>query len=281
MALPDSTLENLVVELRLSNKPNIIVEGKEDEIIYGKLVERLGRFDIGFFRAGSKDTLLHLYEELSGYENAGDFRHTPVAFIADRDMWLFRGIPSRYDDIICTEGYSIENDLYSSAKLRDRVGNMAEYDQTLDSISMWFAYKVEEYLEKNPPPPKKVFQSFRDEEHVDVGHRLGRIIPVEKTALAPDLEFLPSDHERVRDVRSAYHLQLRGKLLFELLVRFLNKPKQGFTDAIVSYYGLYNDAITVPESNQLFSRLENEVREKLHEQNQKIAAQQPLPGISQ
>ena len=249
MPLLDPTVEDLVTTLRLSRKPNIVVEGKDDVIIYGALVDRLGIFDVDFFSAGSKDTLLHLYEELSQYENAGDFSHAPVAFIADRDMWLFRGIPSCYDNIIWTEGYSVENDLYSSAKLRDRVGNKAEYAQVLDSISMWFAYKVEEYLEKNPPPPKKVFRSFRDEKHVDVGHRLGRIIPVEKTTLALDLEFLPSNHERVRAVRRAYHLQLRGKLLFELLVRFLNKPKQGFQGATVSYRGLYNDAIAVPESD--------------------------------
>lgn len=271
MSLPDSTLENLVDALRFSNKPNIIVEGKDDEIIYGTLVERLGRFDVGFFSAGSKDTLLQLYEKLSEYENAGDFRHVPVAFIADRDMWLFKGIPDRYDDIIWTEGYSIENDLYSYAKLRDRIGNEAGYDQTLDAISMWFAYKVEEYLEKNPP--EKTFESIRDEEHVDVAYHLNRVVPPEKTTLAPDMDFLPSDHERVRQVRSAYHLQLRGKILFQLLVRFLNKPKQGFTDATVSYYGLYNDAITVPESDQLFFRLEDNVREKLNEQKRKLAAQ--------
>ena len=273
MSLPDSTVEDLVLALRLSNRTNIVVEGKDDEIIYGKLIERLGRFDVGLFSAGSKDTLLHLYEELSHYENIGDFRHVPVAFIADRDMWLFRGIPACYDDIIWTEGYSIENDLYSRVKLRDRIGNQVEYDQVLDSISVWFAYKVEEYLEKNPPPPRKIFQSFRDEEHVDVGHRLGRIIPIEGTTLAPDLEFLPSYHDRVRAVRTSYHLQLRGKLLFELLVRFLNKPKQGFQDATVSYYALYNDAITVPESNQLFSRVEKEVQEKLDKQQEKIASQ--------
>lgn len=270
MSLPDPTLENLVDILRFSNKPNIIVEGQDDEIIYRTLVERLGKFGVGFFSAGSKDILLHLYEELAEYENAGDFRHAPVAFIADRDMWLFRGIPNQYDDIIWTEGYSIENDLYSHVKLRDRVGNKVEYDQTLDAISMWFAYKVEEYLEKNPP--EKIFESIRDEKHVDVGYRLNRVVPPEKTTLAPDMEFLPLYHERVRKVRRAYHLQLRGKLLFELLVRFLNKPKQGFTDATVSYRGLYNDAIMVPESNQLFSRLEKEVQEKLDKQ-EKIALQ--------
>ncbi len=273
MPLPDPNVENLVDALRLSNKPNIIVEGRDDEIIYGTLVERLGRFDVGFFSAGSKDTLLHLYEELSDCENSGDFRHAPVAFIADQDMWLFRGIPNQYDDIIWTEGYSIENDLYAHVKLRDRVGNKVEYDQTIDAISMWFAYKVEEYLEKNPP--EKTFESIRDEEHVDVAHRLNRIVPLDKTTLSPDLEFLPSDHERVREIRRVYHLQLRGKLLFELLVRFLNKPKQGFQNATVSYQGLYNDAITVPESDLLFSRLEDEVREKLIGQKQKIASQTP------
>lgn len=271
MSLPDPTIENLVIALRLSNKPNIIVEGRDDEIIYGTLVERLGRFDVDFFSAGSKDTLLYLYEELSEYEKVGDFRHGPVAFIADRDMWLFRGIPNQYDDIIWTEGYSIENDLYSYAKLRDRIGNKTEYDHTLDAISMWFAYKVEEYLEKNPL--EKTFESIRDEEHVDVAHHLNRIIPPDKATLSPDLEFLPSDHKRVREVGKAYHLQLRGKLLFELLVRFLNKPKQGFRDATVSYHGLYNDAITVSESDLLFSRLEDEVQEKLNEQQEKIASQ--------
>ena len=272
MPLPDSTVADLVTTLRLSRKPNIVVEGKDDVIIYGALVDRLGRFNVGLFSAGCKETLLHLYEELSYCENSGDFRHAPVAFIADRDMWLFRGIPARYDDIILTEGYSVENDLYSHANLRKRIGNNSEYEQVLDSICAWFAYEVEEYLVKNPPPPKKIFQSVRDEEHVDVGHRLGRIIPVEKTTLAPDLKFLPSDHERVREVRISYHLQLRGKLLFELLVRFLNKPKQGFRNATVSYDGLYNDAITVPESNPLFSRLEKEVQEKLAKQRQKIVA---------
>lgn len=266
MPLPHPKVEDLVASLRISRKSNIIVEGKDDEIIYKTLVNRLGIFNIDLFSAGSKKTLLHLYEELSGYEHNGDFRHAPVAFIADQDMWLFRGIPSQYNDIIWTEGYSIENDLYSSVKLRNRVGNKSEYNQVLDSISMWFAYKVEEYLEKNPPPPEKVFQSFQDEEHVSVGLHCNKIVPIGNTALAPDLEYLPADHERVKEVRKEYNLQLRGKLLFQLLVRFLNKPTQGFQDATVSYYGLYNDAITVPESDQLFSRLESEVKEKLDKQ---------------
>ncbi|MYA56673.1 hypothetical protein F4X88_10290 [Candidatus Poribacteria bacterium] len=241
----------------------------------------MGRFNVGLFSAGCKETLLCLYEQLSYYENRGDFRHAPVVFIADRDMWLFRGIPVQYDDIIWTEGYSIENDLYSHAKLRRRIGRNSEYEQVLDSICAWFAYKVEEYLAKNPPPPRKIFQSVRDEEHVHINFHCNRIIPDGQTELASGLESLPSGHQRVKEVRDNYHLQLRGKTLFELLVRFLSRPKHGFKKASVNAYALYNDAITVPESNQLFSRVAKEVQEKLHEQNQKIATQQSLPDISQ
>ena len=269
MPLPNPTIEDLIVTLRLSNKPNIIVEGKDDETIYGALVDRLGRFDIGLFSAGCKETLLRLYEELSYCENRDDFRHAPVAFIADRDMWLFRGIPDRYDDVIWTEGYSIENDLYSHAKLRKRIGNTSDYDQILDSICAWFACKVEEYLAKNPPPPKKIFRSVRDEEHVHLDFHCDRIVPKGQTKLASDLEFLPADHQRVKEVRREYHLQLRGKTLFDLLIRFLSRPKQGFKKASINAYALYNDAITVPESDQLFSRLEKEVQEKLDKQKKR------------
>ena len=114
-----------------------------------------------------------------------------------------------------------------------------------------------------------------------INFHCNRIVPDGQTELASGLESLPSGHQRVRRVRDNYHLQLRGKTLFELLVRFLSRPEQGFKKASVNAYALYNDAITVPESNQLFSRLENEVREKLHEQNQRMVAQHPLPDTPQ
>ncbi len=264
MPTPNPMTVNVVVgALKHSGVPNIVVEGKDDQIIYRELIERM-EITAEVLYAGGRPQLLQVYERRS------EFANVPVAFIADQDMWLFRGIPAQYNDIIWTEGYSIENDLYSHVNLKGRVGNKIEYNQTLDSISMWFAYKVEEYLGKNLG---KTFKSIRDEEYVEVAHRLNKVIPLGKTTLASGLDFLPLEHQRVKDIRAAYNLQLRGKLLFELLVRFLNKPSQGFRNATVSYHGLYNDAITLPESDQLFSRLKLEIQEKLREQKQKIAAQ--------
>ena len=205
MSLPDPTIENLVTALRFSNKPNIVVEGKDDEIIYGKLVERFGRFDIGFFGAGSKNTLLYLYEELAQYESIGDFRHAPVAFIADQDMWLFSGIPEDYADIIWTQGYSIENDLYVSAELESflEIHQQETHRQVLNAVCRWFAFEVEVFLKG-------------DAAYVAEG--LDEIVPRDKTELdAAFLErrgFQPPPEERYQQIREAYDLQTSWQTTF-------------------------------------------------------------------
>lgn len=260
MSLPDSTLENLVTALRLSNKPNIIVEGKDDEIIYRTLVERLGRFDVGFFSASSKNTLLHLYDELSEYQNAGDFRHTPVAFIADRDMWLFSGIPESYADITWTQGYSVENDLYVSAELENflEAHQHETHQQVLNAVCRWFAFEVEAFLKGDA---------------AYVGEGLDEIVPRGKTELDDVFlkrrGFLPPHEERYQQIRETYGLQLRGKLLFQILLRFLNAADRELRFQ-TTHHGLLAIALDRPVSNQLFDRLIQEVERTLSNQKQRL-----------
>ena len=260
MSLPDPTLEDLVIALRLSNKPNIIVEGKDDEIIYRTLVERLGRFDVGFFSASSKSTLLRLYEELSQYESRGDFRHVPVAFIADRDMWLFSGIPEGYADIIWTQGYSIENDLYVSAELESflETHQHETHQQILNAVCRWFAFEVEAFLKG-------------DAAYIAEG--LDEIVPRGKTELDDAFlkrrGFLSPQEERYQQIRDAYGLQLRGKLLFQILLRFLNAADRELRFQ-TTHHGLFAIALDRPVSSQLFDRLIHEVERKLSDQKQRL-----------
>ena len=261
---PNFTVNELVEILRHSNSPNIIVEGKDDVIIYRTLVEdyfKKGVIDI--HQTGGREKLLHLYDLLSNAEKEDDFRHVPVAFIADRDMWLFKGIPCRYKDIIWTTGYSIENDLYSSAKLRQFVQD-PDYEDVLTSISAWFAWKVEEYLKNNPP--SKPFNTIRDETPVDeIDLPYARIVQEGTTQLNPNLNYLSQDHKRFKMVKENYSTQLRGKLIFDLLWRFLNRPNQGFQRACINAYALYNIAIAV-KPDHLFPRLKTEVQDRLKKQ---------------
>ena len=107
--LTDETV--LVGMLHNSQLPTVIVEGKDDHQIYQWVERCAGSQKANVLPVGGKETLLAVYKRRN------EFAHLPVAFVADRDLWLFSGIPPDYPDVIWTEGYSIENDLYADANL--------------------------------------------------------------------------------------------------------------------------------------------------------------------
>ncbi len=252
MPTPDPmTVNHLVGVLCRARKPNI-VEGDDDVIIYRELTKRIGIFEVILRPSGGRDKLLQIYER------RGEFSQVPVAFIADQDMWLFSGIEPGYEDVIWTSGYSIENDLYSDADLERLLdeNETAEHQQILDSISTWFAFAVEEYLAGNSPTLDL---------HCD------EMVPPGKTELDADFctrqDFRIPDPDRVQQIRSAYKLLLRGKQLFQLLVRFLSKPAHGFEKASLNDYALYNFALKIPGSHPLLDRLMEEVKRKISAHN--------------
>ena len=248
MPLPNPSVEELVVTLRLSKKSNIVVEGDDDVIIYQELAKQIEILEVVLLSCGGRDKLLQVYER------RGEFAQVPVAFIADRDMWLFSGIEPGYDDVIWTNGYSIENDLYSDAKLERMLSESetTEHQQILDSISTWFAFAVEEYIAGNAP---------NLDPHCD------EMVPLGKTELDSGFcarqGFRTPNAERVQQIRSSYQLLLRGKQLFQLLVRFLSKPAHGFEKASLNDYALYNLALRMPEAHPLLGRLMEEVKRKI------------------
>ncbi len=128
----------------------------------------------------------------------------------------------------------------------------AEHQQILDSISTWFAFAVEEYLAGN---------TLNLDLHCD------EMVPPGKTELNTDFctrrGFRTPNPDRVQQIRSAYKLLLRGKQLFQLLVRFLSKPAHGFEKASLNDYALYNFALRMPGSHPLLDRLMEEVKRKI------------------
>ena len=237
------TVDDLIFALCRSQKPNLVVEGKDDEGIYGVLVERLGIFDVDFHISGGRQKLLEIYERRS------EFAHVPVAFIADQDMWLFSERPQRYKGIIWTKGYSIENDLYAGAELErlmDTVERL-EHQKVLEAIVEWFAFEVEEFLAGRA---------------AQVDTHCNRIVPLNQTEISD--EFRKS--RRLRrpkpqlhlQIREAYQLQLRGKHLFDLLLRFLGTKH--------SRRGLHEIALKMPDFHPLMDRLMREIKRTIAEQ---------------
>jgi hypothetical protein len=248
MAVRHLTDEKVLVgTLCRSRLPTVIVEGKEDHQIYQWVEKCTGIQKANVLSVGGRETLLAVYKRRNEYA------HLPVAFVADRDLWLFSGIPSDYPDVIWTQGYSIENDLYADADLENLLNadEVDEHQQVLDIIIEWFAFEVEEHLAGREARVathcNQVVRPGKTE--MDQGFRNSRGFRSSNQTL----------HQRIKD---AYQLQLRGKTLFQVLVRFLSaanrRPKH-------STSGLYEFAVKMISPQPLIDRLIDEIERAIAE----------------
>ena len=243
------TVDELVAALRRSRLPTVIVEGRDDMHIYRWVEGRIGSQNANVLPAGGRNNLLSVYGRRSEYA------HLPVAFVADKDLWLFSGIPPIYHDIIWTQGYSIENDLYAGANLENLLAaeETTEHQQVLDSIIEWFAFEVEEYLGGR---------------EAQVATHCNRVVPLGKTEIDQGFRqsrgFRPPNKELHQEIKDEYQLQLRGKLLFQMLSRFLNAPNRRPKYPILV---LQDIAFKMPPSHELMDRLMGEIERTIAEHN--------------
>lgn len=249
-------VEELVNYLSKSSLPTILVEGKDDMRIYNWVKEYFdNRHMVDVMAVGNRSKLLTIYDRRE------EFRHLPVAFVADRDMdYLFEEPPNRYKSIVWTEGYSIENDLYaggeSDLKKLLNQGEDLLHKRILDVIIEWFAFEVEE---------------FSYGRQAKVGRRLKDIVPHGQTEMDESFRecrgFHPPDAAIYQQIREAYQLRLRGKFLFEMLHRFLGAHSR---DPGYNLFSLYEMAFKLPNSHFWRDRLIREIEQTLDKQWRKI-----------
>ena len=247
MPAPHPTVDELVAMLHHSQLPTVLVEGKDDIQIYRWVEGRIGSQNANILPAGGRNNLLSVYERRSEYA------HLPVAFVADRDLWLFSGIPPTYHDIIWTQGYSIENDLYAGANLENLLAaeETTEHQQVLDSIIEWFAFEVEEYLGGR---------------EAQVATHCNRVVPPGKIEIdqgfCQNRGFRPPNEELHQQIKDEYQLQLRGKLLFQMLSRFLNAPNRRPKYPLLV---LHEIAFKMTPAHELMNRLIQEIERTIAE----------------
>ena len=257
MPTPSPTVEELVAALRRSALPTVLVEGQEDMRIYRWIEARLGVRAANVFPTGGRDKLLSVYERRQ------EFSNLPVAFVADKDMWLFSGIPSKYDEVIWTEGYSIENDLYTDAELENLLDPQEAqvHQQMLEAIVEWFAFEVEEHLAGRP---------------YEVKTHCNQVVPLGQTQMDEDFRisrgFRPPEEKNHQKIRREYQLQLRGKQLFQILERFLNAPNRGTRYNVSS---LHEIALKMTAAHPMMGRLMQEIEQKVADQPSAFSQTKP------
>ena len=210
MPSSDITADEIVAALVRSSLPTIVVEGKDDLSIYRWIENRIG-YSGCVFPCGGRSQLLEVFERKTEYS------HLRIAFLADKDMWLFTTVPEKYSEVIWTEGYSIENDLYAGSNLDDLLepDEATDFNLVLGCIIEWFAFEVEQYRSGNSAETKK---------HPNTIVPLGEHKISERFILSRG--FCSPSAETIAEIRENPKLKIRGKTLFELLTRYLSAPNR-------------------------------------------------------
>ena len=263
------TVQQLLAKLRPGHckLPTLVVEGPDDTRIYRWVKEALGfkPTKINLLPTGGRSKLLKVYEAVD--KNRNHFASVPIIFIADQDMFVFGNIPPKYSDIVFTTGYSIENDLYLSGNLEvllDPPKEDREHAATLNVIIEWFAFEVEEHLAGRP---SCVARDLKDIVRsgttcMDPSFRKSR-------KFNPPRPFFPPDPNIHSKIKNNYKLMIRGKTLFDVLVRFLDddnrKPRH-------SRKGLQETAFKISTNPCLKNKLIKNIRKKIDDEDKRIAA---------
>jgi hypothetical protein len=233
--------------LKNTNKPTIVVEGKDDLLLLHSILKHLGYDEGEVFPVGSCAMLKILYKEITQARQANPNAYPMVKlFFADKDMYVFTGIPADEAGIFFTTGYSIENDLF--ADIENYIDNLLVFGYTkykshkqkiLDSVISWFAFEVEDYLNHIAEGKQKDTQ-FSKLNLKNTSYFCDQTLAFTTLFLNQRGFTQVSQNSNIlQRLRQNYALDLRGHTLFEvhnLLSSVLRrKHKDNKTDPDISY----------------------------------------------
>jgi len=219
MKSKDLTVEEIVAALRHSSIPSIIVEGPDDVMIYRWILSDAGISDDRLFPCTGRNNLLQVFNRRN------EFPKTPTLFIADKDVFVYSAVPVEYSDILFTEGYSIENDLYYGKAIEQllRKDETVQYEKAKYNFIRYYGSQYENMREG-------IQFNYRQTPHelLDSNYEL-----IEERIKTSFKEPLKSTCDYLLD---NYDLMVRGHSIFLLLTKFLSAAKRDVKHSTNSLY---------------------------------------------
>ena len=197
----------LISAINHSSDPFVIVEGKEDVMIYRWLLNDIGCEPYLEPRNGCSAVR-------TLYDRRGEFTNPKVIFICDRDINVYTGaLPEGYEEIIYTEGYSIENDLYKGRQLEEKLFDKKDkelFEKALDSFLNYYACELEKFI---------------NGEEFCLRKKPEAIINNKDYSLQTELlsNYRTPSHDTIEYLRGDYDLLIRGHSLFKLVGMILHR----------------------------------------------------------
>lgn len=202
--------DELISAINNSSEPYIIVEGLDDVMIYRWILDDINctamlepRYGCG----GVKKI----------FNRRREIKNPKVVFICDKDKIVYtNAIPDGYKEMIYTEGYSIENDLYQGKELERRLFDKDDrklFDLALDSFLRYYACELEKFRSSVECDFTKKPESILN--HNDYSLMITQLKDY-KEPLTLTIDYLKKD----------YDLLLRGHSLFQLIGMILHRENR-------------------------------------------------------
>jgi len=248
----------LVETIKRSNLPTVLVEGTDDFDIYRYFENKIGIRKVDFIPCGGRNTILEIYKRKS------EFPSKKVMYIADKDMWIFSSIPPEYMEIIFTNGYSIENDLFVDAE--SLLSNLLDANENIrlntliSNVLNWFAFEVDKFLNNQEYDANFSEITLLNTSILD---RNSNDLTVEFIA---DKNFIEPTEDIKNKLSKNYKVNFRGKFIFQLLELIFQSRTRG----AIKYHRkqLFNlcfvEGIRDEAKNTNINRLLNEIKRFLN-----------------
>jgi hypothetical protein len=199
-----------------------------------QMEDRLSDLGVDFLPVGGREIALEIWKNMPACRKHNTF------VIVDLDLWIYFGIPPEFvgDGISYTKGYSIENDIFLDANLINLCDNneRTSFFDELEIMSAWYARELEKA-------------------HNQQGYKID-VHPAQVLA-AGDISASLNRSEKIRcnQISANFGQLLRGKTIFQLLVRQLSQANRYVK---YGYKHLYDIGST--QLGPLFDQFEIDIR---------------------
>lgn len=207
--MTDLSPDDWVTVLKHGDSPTLIVEGRDDFVAFREFEIENVEWGLTVTPVSGKNNVISILERRNEYS------HRKVAFLLDKDEWIFTGIPDRYNEefILLTDGYSIENDLIRDGEILSLLKGEEKdtYRAKISSIAQYLSRSIMATLSDCTDLPLSLHpRRIVDEQHSIYSHLLCHFenhIPPQEW-----IDMLGSDPER----------NFRGKTLISVFTEILS-----------------------------------------------------------
>ena len=209
------TPEILIETLKRSDLKTVLIEGKDDLQVYRHIEEELDFLNIDFLPCGGRTNLLEIYKVKNQI-------NTKLLFICDSDLWLFIPKPGFINyDLIATQGYSIENELYQDGiEILNSLFSEEELikkQKIIENICTWFAFEVSLVLKNAQHDCKFSDVSILNREIIEPNScQFKDCFLVSRNFSEPPIDL-------IEDIKKNYQIKLRGKFIFQALEKIFQE----------------------------------------------------------